>query len=108
MYEEGEATVSSVARKRKRRSGFRFSSRKVLERSRVKRETCRVEGFERESVTKELLFSCEISDSIYRESALRSSLPTCLHSVVEVEGDGVDMTQRNADIFEGSNRKVWK
>lgn len=108
MYEEGEATMSSVARKRKRRSGFRFSSRKVLERSRAKRETSRVEGFELESVTKELLFSCEISDSIYRESSPKSSLPTCLDSVVEVEGDGLEMTERNADIFEASNRKVWK
>lgn len=100
--------MSSVARKRKRRSGFRFSSRKVLERSRVKRKTSRVEGFQLESVTKELLFSCEISDSIYRESAPRSSLPTCLDSLVEVEGDGMDLTHRNSDIFEGSNRKVWK
>ena len=108
MYEEGEATMSSAARKRKRRSGFRFSSRKVLERSRMKRETSRVEGIQLESATKELSFPCEISDTIHRQSAPGSSLPTCLDSVVEVEGDGVDLTFGNAVIFKGSNRKVWK
>jgi hypothetical protein len=39
MNERDDPTESTESRKKKRRSGFRFSSKKVLERSRVKRET---------------------------------------------------------------------
>jgi hypothetical protein len=44
MNEGDEAIESTVTRKKKRRSGFRYSSKKVLERSRVKRETTNVGG----------------------------------------------------------------
>ena len=45
MNEGIKAIKSTKTRKKRRCSGFRFSSRKVLERSRLKKETAKVGGY---------------------------------------------------------------
>ena len=106
MNEGDEATVSTVARKKRRRSGFRYSSKKVLERSRVKRETCKKGGTELESVTRALSFPCETSDIFHHDCAPGSSLHTILDRVVEVDGDGIDLSLGFAYTPEGCNPQV--
>jgi hypothetical protein len=44
MNERDDPIESTESRKKKRHSGVRFSSKKVLERSRVKRETAKFRG----------------------------------------------------------------
>lgn len=106
MKEGDEAIVSTEARKKRRRSGFRYSSKKVLERSRVKRETCRAGGTQLESVTRALSFPREISVILHHECAPVASLPTCLDSVVEVDGDGIDLSFGYFDTLQGCNPQV--
>ena len=100
MYEGDEAIVSTAVRKKKRRSRFRFSSKKVLQRSRVKRETSKVGGNQFDSVTKALSFTCEIGDNKYHDCAPGSNLPTSLDCVVELDGDCVDMSSGDAVILD--------
>jgi hypothetical protein len=57
MNEGDEAIESTKTRKKRRRLGFRYSSRKVLERSREKRETAKVGGVQFEAVTKDIVIS---------------------------------------------------
>ena len=78
MNEGDEVIVSSATRKKKRRSGFRFSSKKVLQRSRVKKETSRVGGIQFESITKALSFLCEIGEINHQDYAPGLRLPSCL------------------------------
>ena len=74
MNELHESPVFTETRKRRRRSGSRFSSKKVLQRSRLQREISKVGRIQVESVTKALAFPSEIVDSVYHDSALRSIL----------------------------------
>jgi hypothetical protein len=67
MNQIDEALVSG--RKKKRRSGFRYSSKKVLQRSRVRRETSKVGEIQLESVRKALSFPCEIFDTVHHDFA---------------------------------------
>ena len=73
MNEGDEAIVTTVGRKKKRRSGFRFSSRKALERSRLKRETTKACGYQFESVTRALTYPSEICDIVHHDCAVGSS-----------------------------------
>jgi hypothetical protein len=100
MNEGDEAIESTVTRKKKRHSGFRYSSKKVLERSRVKRETTNVGGIQFKSVTKALSYPSE------HDCSARSSFPLCLDSVEELDGDGVELSCGNAITFDGCNIKV--
>ena len=106
MNEEDEAIVSMETRKKKRHSGFRFSSKKVLERSRVKRETSKVGGIQFKSVTKALSFPSETCDIVHHDFVPRLSLPSCLDSVEELDGDGMDLSFGNAGIYKGCNQKI--
>jgi hypothetical protein len=72
MNEGDEAIESTETRKKRRRSGFRYSSRKVLERSRVKRETAKVGGVQFEAVTRTLSYPSEICDIVHHDCAARS------------------------------------
>ena len=97
---------STETRKKRRRSGFRFSSRKVLERSRVKREIAKVGGYQFNSVTKTLTFPSEICDIVHKGSAAGSSHPPCLDSVLEHNGAGIDLSFGNAFMIEEFNQEV--
>ena len=106
MYEGDEAIVSTAARKKKRCSGFKFSSKKVLQHSRVKRETSKVGGNQFDSVTKALSFTCEIGDNKYHDCVHGSNLPTSLDCIVELDGDCVDMSNGDAVILDGCTQMV--
>ena len=100
MNELDEAIVTTETRKKKRRSGFRYSSRKVLQRSRVKGETSKVRRIQLESVTKTLSFPNEIVDTVHHDCAPGSSLQPCLDSVEEHDSHGMELT------FDRCNIKV--
>ena len=89
MNEIDEAIVST--RKKKRRSGFRYSSRKVLQRSRMKRESSRIGGNLFELITKALSFQSEIVETIHHECAPGSNVQPCLDTVEEQNGDGMEL-----------------
>lgn len=94
MNEIDEAIVST--RKTRRRSGFRFSSKKVLQRSRVRRESLKGGGIKVESVRKALSFPSEIVDTVHRECALGSNVQPCLEIVEERKGDGEELRNGQA------------
>ena len=91
MNELEEALVSIETKKKKRRLGFRYSSRKALQRSRVKRETSKVGGFNLESITKALSFLCDIVDTVHHDCAPGSSLQPRLDSVEEHDGEIIQL-----------------
>jgi hypothetical protein len=62
---EADSTIpTTVTRKRRRGSGFRYSSKKALNRSRLLRETKRAREFEIGSVRKALTYPCEVLGEI--------------------------------------------
>ena len=106
MNEGSEAIESTENRKKRRCSSFRFSSRKVLERLRLKRETAKVGGCQFDSVRKALSYPSEICNIDYRDCAAGSSYPPCLDSVLEHDGVGLDLSFGNAIIDGECNQKV--
>ena len=106
MNEGVEAVLTTESRKKRRRSGFRFSSRKVLEQSRVKRKTSRASECQFESVKKALLYPGEICGIVHHNCAAGSSSPPCLESVLEHEGAGLKLSIGNAITIEECNQKV--
>jgi hypothetical protein len=106
MNERDDPTKSTESRKKKRRSGFRFSSKKVLERSRVKRETAKFRGIQFESVTKALSYPSEIADIVHQDCAVDPIFQRCLDSVEEHERVGFELSCGNAITCEGCNVEV--
>jgi hypothetical protein len=106
MNEGDDPIESTESRKKKRRSRFRFSSKKVLERSRVKRETAMFRGIQFESVTKALSYPSEIVDVVHHDCAVGSTFQPCLDSVEEHERDGIELSCGNAITYEGCNIEV--
>ena len=98
MNEGSEAIKFRKTKKKRRRSAFRFSSRKVLERLRLKKETAKVGECQLDSIRKALSYPSEICDIDHRDCATGSSYPPCLDSVLEHDGAGLDMTFGNAII----------
>ena len=103
MNEIDEANVST--RKKRRRSGFRYSSKKDLQRSRVRRETSKVGGIQLELVRKALSFPSEIVDTVHHDSVPGSSLQPFPDIVEEHEGDGIELTCSHDITFARSNIK---
>ena len=106
MKEGSESIEFTETRKKRRRSGFRFSSRKVLERSRLKRETAKASGCQFDSIRKTLSYPSEIRDIDHRDCAAGLNYPPCLDSVLEHDGFGLDLTYGNVIIQEELNQKV--
>jgi DNA-binding transcriptional MerR regulator len=80
---EGDGSIlSKETRKRKRGSGFRYSSKKVLERSKLKR-AAKSRGSELASVTKALSFPFSQSSSGLNESGGPISLDIVFEQDVE-------------------------
>jgi hypothetical protein len=80
---EGDGSIlSKETRKRKRGSGFRYSSKKVLERSKLKR-AAKSRGSELASVTKALSFPISQSSSGLNESGGPISLDIVFEQDVE-------------------------
>jgi hypothetical protein len=101
MSEGSKAVEFTETRKKRRQSGFRFSSRKVLERSRLKRESARVGGCQFDSVRKALSYPSD-----HRDCAAESSYPPSLDSVLEHDGAGLDLTFGKAIIQEDFSKRV--
>jgi hypothetical protein len=100
---EGDVSIEST-RKKKRHSGFRYSSKKALDRSKVKRMTAKVVGIQFESVTRALSYpseSCAIDDN-----AAGSSFLPCLDCVEEHDGDVMELSCGNAITYDRCNIKV--
>ena len=106
MNEGSKAIEFTETRKKRRQPAFRFSSRKVLERSRLKRESAKAGGCQFDSVRKALSYPSEICDIDHRDCAAESSYPPCLDSVLEHDGAGLDLTFGNAIIQEHFNQEV--
>jgi hypothetical protein len=79
----GESVPSTEIRKKKRGSRFRYSSKKVLERSRLSKKTAKACGSEFTTVAKALAFS---SETDHPDCATGSSGQPLLHSVLENDG----------------------
>ena len=104
MNEGVEAIELPETRKKRRRSSFRFSSRKVLNRSRVQREATKVGGYQFESVKKAL--SYEECDTVHNVCVVGSSFPHCFDRVLEHDGVGKDLSIGNAIIYDDCIQKV--
>jgi hypothetical protein len=88
MNEGGGLIPSRETRKRRRRSGFRYSSKKDLERSKLKR-AAKTRASELASVTKALSYPRAQSSG----GVSGSGGPFCLEGVKEQDGDEVDLRQ---------------
>jgi hypothetical protein len=93
MSEGGMLIPSKEARKKKRGSGFRYSRKKDLERSKLKR-AAKTRASELASITKALSYPrAQSSGGI---SGLGG--PFCLEGVKEQDGDEVDLRQYNPKV----------
>jgi hypothetical protein len=88
MNEGGGLILSMETRKRRRRSGFRYSSKKDLERSKLKR-AAKTRASDLTSVTKALSYPRAQSSG----GVSGSGGPFCLEGVKEQDGDEVDLRQ---------------
>jgi hypothetical protein len=83
----GELVPSTEIRKKKRGSRFRYSSKKVLERSRLSKKTAKACGSEFTTVAKALVFSSVLSsETDHLDCATSSGRQPLLHSVPENDG----------------------
>jgi hypothetical protein len=84
----GELVPSTEIRKKKRGSRFRYSSKKVLERSRLSKKTAKACGSEFTTVAKALVFSSVLSSETDHPDCATSSGGQPLFYLV-LENDGV-------------------
>jgi DNA-binding transcriptional MerR regulator len=89
-------------RKKRRASGFRYSSKKDLDRSRVKRLATKAKDIELATVTKALSYPGTQSSG----SVGGSSGPHCLEVVVEDDGGRKELLEGNSHIEGESILKV--
>jgi hypothetical protein len=83
----GESVPSTEIRKKKRGSRFRYSSKKVLERSRLSKKTAKACGSEFTTTAKALVFSSVLSsETDHPDCATSSGGQPLLQSVLENEG----------------------
>jgi hypothetical protein len=88
MNEVEKSILSKETRKKRRGSRFRYSSKKDLDRSRLKRKKAKAGGSELASVTKALSFPSVLSSS----STAGSSVPHCLERVEEHDGKRMEIS----------------
>jgi hypothetical protein len=94
MSEADGTFPTMVTKKRKRGSGFRYSTKKALERSRLSKKTAKGRVSEFASVKKALMFPSGLLSDIgvvdLRDCATGSIGPTSLHSVHESQEKRID------------------
>jgi hypothetical protein len=87
---------TTVTRKRKRGSGFKYSTKKALERSKLSKEKAQGRVLALGSVRKALTYPSELLSDIgivdLAECSPRSSVPASLHSVYENEEERIDVS----------------
>jgi hypothetical protein len=91
MNEGDESILSSQTRKRRRGSGFRYSSKKDLQRSKLKRRTAKAGRSELASVTKALLYPRTLPSG----SAAGSCGPHCFDILEEDDGKRLELSHDN-------------
>jgi hypothetical protein len=87
---------TTVTRKRKRGSGFKYSTKKALERSKLSKEKAQGRVLALGSVRKALTYPSELLSDIgivdLAECSPGSSVPASLHSVYENEEERIDVS----------------
>ena len=98
---------TTVTRKRKRGSGFRFSTKKALQHSRVRREASKGRLLELGSVTKVLSYPVELLNEIgVVDLGDCSNRPASLHSVDENEVERIEESIEIGNTIVGCIKKV--
>jgi hypothetical protein len=96
MDELGESVPSTETRKKKRGSGFRYSSKTTIERSRLSKKTAKAGGSKFTTVTKALTFSSALSSEIdHPNCATGSGGRLLFDSVLETDGVRVESSFAN-------------
>jgi hypothetical protein len=107
MSEVDAKGPTTVTWKRKRGSGFRYSSKKVLDRSKLSKEAARGRVLELGSVKKALTYLVELLSEIgVVDLGDCSTRPASLHSVDENDAEGIDVRVGIADTIAEYIRKV--
>ena len=92
---------NTMSRKKKRGFGFRYSTKKALERSKLSKDKAKDRGFEIGSVRKTLSYPSELSNEIgvvdLAECCTRSFNQLSLHSVDERQVVRTDVGLENVD-----------
>jgi hypothetical protein len=107
MSEADGMGPTTVTRKQKKGSGFRYSTKKALERSRVSKEIAKGRVLELGSVRKALTYLIELFSEIgVVDLGDCSTGLASLHSVDENEAEGIDVSIGIADTIAECIRKV--
>jgi hypothetical protein len=107
MNEADGTSPTMVTRKRKRGSGFRYSTKKALECSRLSKEAAKGRVSELESVRKALTYLIELLSEIGVVDLGDYSIgPASLHSIDENEEEGIDVSIGIADMIAECIREV--
>jgi hypothetical protein len=100
MNEGDESFPSTETRKRNRCFGFKYSSKKALERSRVMRRTIKAGGSKFTTVTKALSYPSVLVNEIrindHHDFAIGSRGPPLFESVDELKGKRKEMSYGDA------------
>jgi hypothetical protein len=99
----GELVPSTETRKKKRGSGFRFSSKKVIDRSRLAKKTAKAGGSESSTVAKVLTFSSALSSEIDHPHCVTGGR-NLFDSILEADGLRVESSFANVV----SNHLHWR
>jgi hypothetical protein len=96
MNDLGKSVPSTETRKKKRGSGFRYSSKKALERSRLSKKIAKAGGSEFSTVMKALTFSSALSSEIdHPNCTTGSGGQSLLDSILEIDGVRVESSFAN-------------
>ena len=107
MSEADGSIPFTVTRKRRRGSGLRYSSRKVLQRSRLRREAAKGRVLELGSVRKALSYPIDLLSEIgVVDLGDCSSGPASLYFVDENEVEKTQESIEIGDTIAGCSRKV--
>jgi predicted peroxiredoxin len=94
MNDLGELVPSTETRKKKRGSGFRYSSKKAVDHSRLAKKTAKAGGSEFTTVAKVLTFSSALSSEIDHSDCV-SGGRNFLDSIMEADGLRVESSFAN-------------
>jgi hypothetical protein len=103
MSDLDELVPSTETRKKKRGSGFRFSSKKVIDSSRLAKKTTKAGGSEFNTVAKVLTFSSALSSEIDHPHCVTGGR-NLFDSILEADGLRVESSFANMV----SNHLQWR
>jgi hypothetical protein len=110
MSEADGTSMTTVTGKRKRRSGFRYSTKKALEHFRLSKKIAKGGVFDFTSIRKVLMYPSALLSEIgvvdLGDCSTRSFGPTSLHSIDENEEERIDVSIGIADAVADCFKKV--